>query len=148
MSDALVFVKNGRVRVRPARMKPTGASRWEWTLRLGQPEVRCTLAATRPLARLTCSDGARREEFSLRAAGPRRSQELARYVSSRRPGSVCAVAEACCPPAFALLGGACDLDEELGRPRDPEKCEGFLAGIRSLVEARKRRLPDACDRAP
>jgi hypothetical protein len=144
---AMRFTATGVIFVdtqRRAHLRPLSVDKAEpgrWTLRLAG--IACVLEQPAAgSATLRCVDGARREDFELTAA----SDEEARALSTIAlpPANVCARAEACCPAAYAALKATCDLDYELGKPRDPDKCDGFLNGVRKILEMKKLTPPPAC----
>jgi hypothetical protein len=124
--------------------RPESTQRWRL-----EDGTACKLSAiARAEATLSCSLDARLETFSLIAQ--RQPEEVA--VLEERIGqygplpTLCDKAIRCCEVAMRKLspGGPCDVSMEMGSPPQPDKCFGYLGGIRSLFDAQAKALPEAC----
>lgn len=142
----IIFIDTkDRVRVRSGMLEVSTSNHWEWKLSVG---ARCVLETqTATDARLTCFEGAKHDDFSLRAAGPDLAKTFGRLEQTNRPAAgVCDKARACGPAAFALLDPKAkfDPDRELGKPPLTDNCEGALKGLVLLLGAKKLPVPDVC----
>lgn len=144
--DALWLSGPGeRLTVRRALMKgPESSRRWQ----LDDGSV-CTWSATTHIdATLSCVLDSGTETFSLIAQRqPDEVAALERRIAQHGPlPTLCEKAIRCCDLAMPALnpGGPCDVPMEMGEPPQPDKCFGYLVGIRKLFEMQRKKLPAAC----